>query len=926
MRFLIRLVASPVVPVLALLLSFAPHRAAAQQPTGRIVGQVVDVQTGRPLPGAIVSVEGTRSQAMAGVEGRFIVLAVPAGSHTVRLSNIGYADKAITEVAVGAGATVRLDVTMEPSALQLEGVVVSASRERGSVAAALNEQRTALGVVSAITSEEISRTPDGDAAAAARRVAGVTVQDGKFVEVRGLGERYTITALNGARVPSPEPERKMVPMDMFPSGMLQSITTSKTFTPDLPGDFSGAQVDIKTRSFPGRQLTLSASTSINEAVAGQTILQAPGSGREWLAMAASNRGVPPSLARFGSFLETTPSQEEVNRLVGSFRNAWSARSVTGRPSGTFSATLGGTDAIRGHDVGYSLFGTYQYSQEIKSEHVRAQATAQSSAEAEVADRFVGETGASSVLWGGMGNLSTAWGTHSRFQLNGVYNRTADDEARLEEGFSENLGQQFRIQRLRYVERAMHSFQLTGEHQLNPAQRLGWSATRSGVSRREPDRSEIVYLMEPGQPARWFNVSNEGAVRTFGDLQESAVEGGLNYTLSFGEARRHQLRAGGLVRRTERDADNRAYSVAGVLSAEQRALRPEEIFDGRFNSNGESIFRITPLSQGGSYRAEDRLTAGYGMLEWSLSERLRFVAGARVERSEVDLEAQSTLGDPVVVSPDYIDVLPSASLQWRAGETHALRISASQTLSRPEYRELANVQYREVLGGDNVIGNPELRRARIRNLDLRYEWYPTPAEAVTIALFAKDFDDPIERVYLATSGTRVTTFQNAEGARNYGVELELRKGLGSFTPALAPLSLFSNLTLMDSEIRLGRGVASLTSDRRPMVGQSSYVVNAGLTWAREAVVEGIGMSATLLYNVAGKRIASAAEAPLPDVYEMARHILDLSLRFPVVGGLSGKADFKNLLDAPYELLQGSVVRESYRSGRAVSFGLSWQPQW
>jgi outer membrane receptor protein involved in Fe transport len=924
MRFLIGSTRFTVLTALALL-SLAPARAAAQQPAGRIVGQVVDVQTGRPLPGAIVSVDGTRSQALAGLEGRFVILGVPAGTHTLRLANIGYADKAITEVIVGAGATVRLDVTMDPSALELEGVVVSAARERGSVAAALNEQRTALGVVSAITAEEMSRTPDGDAAAAARRVAGVTVQDGKFVEVRGLGERYTTTALNGARVPSPEPERKMVPMDMFPSGMLQSITTSKTFTPDLPGDFSGAQVDIKTRSFPSRQLSFSASTSINEAVAGQTIYQAPGSGREWLALAAADRGVPPSLARYGSFLETTPSQEEVNRLVGSFRNAWSARSTTGRPAGSFSASVGGTDPVRGHDVSYSLFGTYQYSQEIKDDHVRAQASAQSGAEAEVADRFVGETGTSSVLWGGMGNLSTAWGAHSRFQLGAVYNRTADDEARLEEGFSENLGAQFRIQRLRYVERAMHSLQLGGEHQLNPAQRLGWTVTRSGVSRREPDRSEIVYLLEPGQPARWFNVSNEGAVRTFGDLEESALEGALNYGFSFGEGRRHQLRAGGLVRRTDRSADNRAYSVAGLLGSEQRALSPEEIFDGRFNSNGESIFRITPLSQGGSYTAEDRLVAGYAMLEWGPVDRLRFVAGARVERSEVDLEAQSTLGDPVGIAPEYTDVLPSASLQWRVGESHALRLSASQTLSRPEYRELANVQYREVLGGDNVIGNPDLRRARIKNLDLRYEWYPSPTEAVTVALFAKDFEDPIERVYLATSGTRVTTFQNAEGARNYGLELELRKGLGSFSPALSPLSLFSNVTLMDSEIRLGKGVASLTSDRRPMVGQSRYVVNAGLSWEREGS-EGGRSSATLLYNVAGKRIASAAEAPLPDVYEMSRHVLDLSLRFPLTGGLSGKADLKNLLDAPFELLQGSVVRESYRSGRAFSFGVSWQPGW
>jgi outer membrane receptor protein involved in Fe transport len=266
------------------------------------------------------------------------------------------------------------------------------------------------------------------------------------------------------------------------------------------------------------------------------------------------------------------------------------------------------------------------------------------------------------------------------------------------------------------------------------------------------------------------------------------------------------------------------------------------------------------------------------------------------------------------------VLFSASLNYRLRENQTVRLSLSQTLARPEYREMANVQYREVLGGDNVIGNPDLRRTLIRNVDLRWEWYPGQAEALSFALFAKDFIDPVERIYLATSGTRIVTFENAEGAHNYGIELELRKDLVSLSEALAPFSLFSNLTLMESEITIGNAASSRTRDQRPMVGQSRYVVNTGLTFTR---ANG-DVSSTLLYNVAGQRIASAGEAPLPDVVEMPRHMLDLSLRLTLWSGISAEADLKNLLDAPYEFRQGGVLREFYRTGRSLSLGLNWRP--
>jgi outer membrane receptor protein involved in Fe transport len=905
----------------AVLFYSAATEISAQQILGRVTGQVMDAQTGRSLPGAQVLIEGTERGALAGLEGRFVITNVQPGTLVIRAVMLGYAPKTLTGVTLTVGQTVQVDITLDAAAIALEGITVSAQAERGSVAAALNEQRTAVGVVSGITAEEISRTPDGDAAAAARRVSGVTIDDGKFPRVRGLGERYTTASLNGARIPSPEPERKMVPLDMFASGILQSITTSKTFTPNLPGDFSGAQIDIRTRTFPAQpQVSFSASTGFNLGVTGKSILVAPGTGREWLALAAADRPVPEVVESFGNFIQRVPTQGDINSMVRSFRNAWSTRSESARPNSSFSATLGGSSPLAGLSFGYLVTGSYGYSEEAKVDQVRAQALAQSGAEATEVDRFEGSTGSSSAQWGGLANFSALWGSHSRFLINSVYNRAADHEARSEVGFSENLASQFRIERLRYVERSMLSAQLAGEHQINDSHRLDWAFTNSAVSRVEPDRSEIVYQLEPRQAPRWFNASNEGAVRTFGDLDEMSMEGSADYRFSFGAASRsHEIRLGALARMTDRDATNQAFAIGATLSEAGRALSPEQIFDGRFSQASSSVFRITPLSQGGSYSAEDRLGAGYLMLDLGLSESLRLVTGARVEHSDLSLRAQSTLGTPVRTSPQYTDVLPSVSLNYKATETQTLRLSASQTLARPEYREIANVQYREVLGGDNVLGNPDLRRTLIRNLDLRWEWYPGPAEALSVAFFGKSFKDPVERVYLATSGTRIITFQNAEGAHNYGLELELRKDLVSLAKALSPFSIFSNLTLMESKITIGEG-SSRTRDERPMVGQSRYVVNTGLTFAPASG----RVSSTVLYNVAGKRISSAGEMPLPDVFELPRHMLDLSVRFSLWGGLSGEADFKNLLDAPYEFRQGSVLREYYRSGRAISLGLNWRP--
>jgi TonB-dependent receptor len=900
----------------------AVHAApAAAQQSGRVVGRVVDAGTGAGIVGAQVQVVGTALGAVAGVDGRFTILNVPASTFSLQARRIGYQPKAVTGLQLAAGQAVEQNISLSAATVQLDVVSVTASAERGSTREALDRQRTADNVVNSITSEQIAKSPDSDASQAVGRVSGVTVQEGRFVFVRGLGERYTTTSLNGARLPSPEPERRVVPLDMFPTALLQSVTTSKTFTPDQAGDFSGAQVDLRTREFPARrQVQYSSSIGYNAAATGQSVFTAPGTGREWLGFGGSARALPAAAARAGTF-DPAPPQSEINQIVGGFRNAWSPRSGQGTPNTSLGVSVGGNDELLGRRIGYVGSASYSYAQEVRENEVRAYA--EPTGGTREVDRFEGTTGRNTVLWGGLANLSTLFGTGTRISFNNTYNRTADDEARRETGFSENLGQQLFVDRLRFIERTVRSNQLAGEHQLGERHRIDWSLTSSGVSRKEPDRSEFVQAStgEPGAAPFWLDAS-ESAVRTFGELSESNLSSSADYTLQFGGAeRQHRIKTGGLVRYTDRAAENLVFSIqSSALSLEERRLAPEQLFGGQFTEPGDANFRVVPLGQGGSYDAREFVSAGYAMTDYALSDRLRFVGGARVEFSSTEVKALPTVGRAVRTTPEYLDVLPSAALNYQLTGQQNLRLSASQTLSRPEYRELAQVQYRDVIGAENVLGNPGLKRTLIQNADVRWEWYPNAGEVLSVGAFYKRFDNPIERVFLATSGTRIVTFLNAEGADNVGLELEARKGLGFLAPALEPFSVSSNVTVMRSEIRLSDTTRAV-DESRAMVGQAPYVVNAGLTYAPGSSGR---LSATLLYNRVGRRIVSASQFPLPVTYEQPRDVIDLSLRFPILAGVSGRFDARNLADAAYNQTQGSVTREYYRAGRVFQLGLTWAP--
>lgn len=915
----LRLPARAIVPAALAFVVVTSSQVHAQATTGRLVGRVIDAKSGLGLSNATITIVGTTNGGMSGLEGRYFIARVPVGTLTIMVRYIGYESKTVTGLIMPTSGALEQDITLNQATMTLTAISVTASAEKGSVSKALDEQRTSNAIVNSTTAEQIQRSPDSDAGQALKRVSGVTLQDGKNPQVRGLGERYTQTSLNGARVPSPDPEKKVVPLDMFPAALLDAITTSKTFTPDQPGDFAGALVDIRTKDFPGRRsFGISLGSGANGLATGRRILSAPTTGQEWLGFAGSARDLPGALRNAGTLRSVQPGAE-TNTLLRSMRNSWSPNLSNGAPNGSVGLSFGGEDQVLGRRLGYVSSLSYSLTQEVRDHEVLNVPQADGSGGAKALSSFEGQTGRSSTLWGGLLNLSTWLGSKGRLTLSNTYNRTSDNEAQELSGNSEEYATTINTSRLSFVERSVLSNQLRGEHIIGTRHNITWSATRSEVSRDEPDRADLNYWQQSGG-LQWKGGAND-ATRTFSALNERDLAGALNYKVQLGEAQDRLFKLGAFSRKLDRISDVRSYDVVNLkLDAPQLKLDANQLFDGRYTAGADTNFLIRPSTFGGEYTANERLNAGYAMIELPFGQRIKVITGARIERANIEVRSVTAQGLDTVTKLDNTDVLPSIALTYTMNERQNLRFSASQTLSRPEYRELSPVAYLAIGGSNEERGNPGLKRALVQNYDVRWEMYPNSGEVVSFGVFAKRFDSPIERVFQATTGKPQIGFTNAKSATNYGVELDVRKDLGGLARSLRAFSMFSNVTLMRSRIQIDDALTAATNPNRAMVGQAPFVANAGLTYTNYAG----SLNASLLYNVVGKRITIAGVQPLPDTYERPRNVVDFALQFPVLGSLTGRLTAQNLLDAKYSEYTGNLVRRSYNMGRVIGAGLSFKP--
>lgn len=936
-RFDVKLVAI----VLALL---APAAVAAQDDatvTGRVAGAIVSTEDGSPVTSARVQLAGTEIGALADMQGRYFLADVPPGTYELEIRSLGFATKTVTGLTVEPGSVTTLDVTMEPRAVEMAEITVSVGQEIGAAAALLNDQKRSRVVSDAIGAQQMSRSPDSDAARAASRMTGVTVAEGKFVYVRGLGERYSQTSLNGSPLPSPEPERSVVPLDLFPSSFLQSLTTQKTYTADQAGDFSGGSVQIETKDFPNSfTFRASVGSSVNTSSQfGGNFLSYGGGSLDFLGVDDGSRALPGAIVDElgGIGGDRLPSDPEIRERLG--------ESFLGGDMTGFAPTAGSTPAnadvgvsmgdrteLFGKPLGYFVAGTYANEYTFRDDEVERKWRASNFDPALPADRRDAANvdyrflrGVQKVRWGGTSSLSLQLSPRHQIDLKTLYNRKSDDEARRFIGANrEDLGGELVDERLRFISRQLAWGQLSGDHAVLDGHDLGWRFSVARAGRDEPGLRETIYKRpfsaDPGDPY-FLDNTGESARYLFSELTDDDLNGAIDYGIPFELAGGdHRLEVGGAYRARDRDFGVKRYRweflSGSTITSLDSALSAGSIVGDVTEPNTFALTEI--VEPGDNYTADDRTAAGYATLDLQLTDRLRAVLGARVEDYSLDL---ATKNRAITSDLASTDVLPALNLTYRLGDDMNLRAAASRTVDRPEFRELAPFQFTEAASLRQIFGNPVLRIADIRSLDGRWEWYPAPGEVVTASVFHKRLDRPIEQVFIATAGTAYS-FQNAEEGELYGAEVGLRKRLGFLGGLFETMWLEGNLAVVESEVdvRTG-GIFDPTKLKRPLEGQSDYSLNLNLTYDHPEAGTRLGA----YFSLSGDRVTAAGGSGVPDIVERPRPMLDLTFEQPLWTGAGLELEAGNLLDAEHLWEQSkngiTHVQRSYHEGRSFSASLS-----
>lgn len=937
--------------IITLLLAFGTVVTHAQQ--GAIEGKVTDAETGEALRGASVSVVSTKKGSYTDSKGTFRIKKITPGTYAIRVTFIGYDPKVVEGIVVGETEPASVSILLGATKKVGKEVVVQADRAMDNAAALLNQRKNASQVSDGIGKEEISKLPDSDAGQAMKRVSGVTLVEGKYVYVRGVSDRYSNTTLNGAALSSTEPDKKAFAFDMFPAELLENANVAKSFTPDLPGNFAGGLVQLNTIDFPTAfGVKLSASQSINDFVTGHQgqFLSYAGSSRDWFAGGASDRSAPTNLpANRQQFLDLNSKAQigdadavaRVAEIGGGFPNRdWQTAYETAPTNGGLGVTLTAPFDI-GESDAFGLVANVNYG---TSYAINRMTRSGLQADRTLGFEKTGTTATRSASLGGLLNLAYRIGESSTLSLKNVYNRSMDDESLELYGESFTQAQTRREFGFNYVQKELLSSQASGEHVLGFANNavVDWKLGYSETQRNEPDYRRLQYSRqttdEPGTMTINFSPSPTGdgttAGRFYSDMSEYYRIASLSTMVPVQSAK---IKFGGLYEFRNRDFSARSFTIiqsrnyAGDVDdlfrgSEFGAINPSTAFaDSNFRADRLMMSEETRLSD--KYVANEQIAAGYAMADvpFDVADvKVRFIGGARIESSIQELasfDVQDRAVNPIV---DVTDILPSINLVVSPSESMNIRASATQTLARPSLREFAPFSFYNFQIQAVTTGNPNLTRALVQNYDLRWELFPNPGEVISVSAFYKTFENAIEETILPSTSELIFSFQNANGlAQNYGVELEMRKQLGFVADFLKPFTLSLNAALITSSISVNQGGVV---DERAMWGQSPYTINIGLFYTNFSS----GSTINLGYNTYGARIIKVGQRGAyqfddPHVYEMPRHVLDLSFTQTLSSALELKFAVRDILNQPLYWEQGGINIQSNIRGRTFTFGVGYRFQ-
>src|SRR5436190_3121847 len=845
----------------------------------KLTGKILNNKN-EPVVNATIKVDGTNTGTSSGVDGSFILTRAVAKKYTLVISSVNYETKIIEDVEVTAKQVNELQVLLNESTKNtLEGVVVktTSSAKKETAASLISFQKNTNTVASVISAESIRRSPDKNTGEVLKRLPGTSIQEGKYLVVRGLADRYNLAMLNGVPLTSTEPDRKTFSFDIFPSTIIDNIIINKAFVPEYPAEWAGGLVQINTKDIATKGFwNVQIGTGFNTQTIGHNFYTYKGGGLDWLGIDDGTRAIPDGVPLKSAFSELDHATKTAYGKT--FENVWSTdKASSGIPllnkkfemSGGFNSSLGS-----GSTLGATFAVTYNQTNKRTSINNIKPVGSNSV--------YSDEKYSQDVLAGALANITLKLGTDSKISWKNVINVNATDYATERTG-QDDAGFNVRANELALKSNTFFTTQLSGDHNIKSANlKLHWYGSFNILDQYIPDQRRLQYNQDPTNLNNPYtlligasgNSQNTGS-RYYGWLSDYIYTAGGDLSYKWKMFDRNQTVKGGyLLQIKDRLFDSRPF--ANYLPSDNPALRqlpPGQVFNPENFGNGiDNKFAFNELT-GPQYRylANTILNAVFLQFDNEFSEKLRATWGLRVE--DYDQLTGSTKSSDIRYYNSVVrDYLPGVNLTYKVTPKTNLRLSGSQTLIRPEFRELSSFAYFDFDMFSTVTGDKSLSRTKVTNADFRYEIYPRSGELFTVGVFYKYFEKPIELFFNQTgAGTSTFNYINADNATGYGVEFEMRKRL-DFIEGMKNFIFQTNLSYIYN--RVTRENAHLD---RPMQGQSPYVLNAALQYD----LEKIGLFTTLMYNQVGDRIFYVGGNDVPPVFEHTRPLLDFQISKKII---------------------------------------------
>ncbi|HEQ98353.1 MAG TPA: TonB-dependent receptor [candidate division Zixibacteria bacterium] len=937
----------------------------AAQKAGKISGKILDAETGEPLPGAVVQIklESSTIGAQTDFDGNYLIREVPVGIHALEIFLAGYRNTVVREVRVNSEEVTNVPLALHAEAYEDEEQVVEARVLPNNEAVLLMERQKAPEIGNAISAEAMSNSGASDAGEAIAKIAGGTMQGGKYANLRGLEERYISTHLNGTELASADPDKKAFHMDLIPTNLLDNVQVIKSFTPDRPGNFSGGIIDIGTKTYP-EQLSLKfsvSSTYSSGASYNDNFLTYRGGNDDWLGFDDGTRDVPDpvsgtELPLYSYTINSPETAHSLSELTRSFNSVMSPISKAPPLNSDYSFSLGNQTTLFGKRLGYQ--GSFNYGRKYNYYDGGRLAYYFVSGDPSVIEgltndwRMSDARGSEEVLWGGL--FATSYHIHPNHEFGADYVHTQSGEnmARYISGhfYDGNLSPEatYETRVLRYTERTLNSLQFHGKHYLPGLFRsnLDWNYSYSRNEQDEPDMrffSNHFYVDEESGDTSYYIAPNLYTLpqRYYRELDENSSSFDINWSIPFKQwnGQSSKFKFGGLFSQKNRDFLERVYNFKNPANKYEYNGDPSEFFspenlgiiDSTFNPYSQTwrydwtLYVYDNSDPRANYTGDESISAFYGLLDIPLSTRLRVIAGARFETTGIEVAPVDTSYESGSIDTD--DLLPSVNLTYALNKKMNLRAAYGRTLARPTFREMAPYPSWDFANEFYFIGNPELMRTLIDNFDVRWEYFIRPGELLALSLFYKDFQNPIERAIKHENGE--IQYQNVDQATVYGIEFEIRKNLDVLTGWLRNFTITSNLTLINSQVDIPETELDIirsydpdADDTRPLQGQSPYILNIDLTYDNHRT----GTMANLSFNVFGERLYEVSQGATPDVYEQSRPDLKLILKQGLFGGIDLRLKFSNILNPSYKNVHhfrgDDYIRMEHKEGRRFSIGLSY----